>query len=192
MLVENLPLSIAQIINKKLGEDWIIFESGMKEKSHRWVTLIDPEGYWYNKIMTDNIRNGKLPQKFNVCNPYTIYNIRLWCKLNDKPFELIGDEYKGNKIKLKWKCKKCNSFFEVNWHNISSSGQGCSICSDGTSYGEKFIYSMLNQLNIKYIPEFNTDWTQGKKYDVNIPSINGIIEINGRQHYEEWGFYSIR
>lgn len=61
-------------------------------------------------------------------------------------------------------------------------------CSSGSSYPEKFVTELLNQLNISYISEASKNtlsWIQNsKRYDFYIPNKNLIIEVNGLQHYE--------
>ena len=59
-------------------------------------------------------------------------------------------------------------------HSISCS------CSDGRSYPNKFMYSLLTQLNYEFIDEFSPDWIKPKRYDFYIPSRNLIIEMDGR------------
>ena len=64
---------------------------------------------------------------------------------------------------------------------------GC-ICSDSISYGEKFVYGLLKQLNIDFIIQLSNTtfkWCDNKKYDFYIPLNNTIIEVNGIQHYKE-------
>ena len=66
---------------------------------------------------------------------------------------------------------------------------GCS-CGDGTSYPEKFMTSVLNQLNIEYIFQLTKttfDWCENKRYDFYISSLNMIIETHGEQHYRWTG-----
>lgn len=61
-------------------------------------------------------------------------------------------------------------------------GLGC-ICGDGVSYPNKFMYSILMQLHIEFIPEYCPSWSNKKQYDVYVPSLNCIIENHGAQHY---------
>lgn len=60
-------------------------------------------------------------------------------------------------------------------------------CSDNISFPEKFMIGLLDQLNINYIYQAQTNElgfdTQGKVYDFYIPSIKCIIETHGSQHY---------
>ena len=64
---------------------------------------------------------------------------------------------------------------------------GC-ICGDGFSYPEKFIYSVLEQLELKFKTQLNKktfDWCEEYKYDFYVPSLEIIIETHGGQHYKE-------
>lgn len=55
---------------------------------------------------------------------------------------------------------------------------GC-ICGDGVSYPNKFMYSLLTQLNINFESEYSPDWISPKRYDFYVPSLNLIIEMDG-------------
>lgn len=55
---------------------------------------------------------------------------------------------------------------------------GCS-CNDGKSYCEKFMFNILEQLNIDFEMEYSPDWIKPRRYDFYIPSINLIIEMDG-------------
>ena len=56
-------------------------------------------------------------------------------------------------------------------------------------YPNKFIYALLNQLHVEYIPEYYDDWSDNRKYDVYIPALNCIIENHGEQHYTHRGTF---
>ena len=66
-------------------------------------------------------------------------------------------------------------------------GLGC-VCSDGVSYPNKFVFSLLEQVGIDFIREYYPKWAYGKAYDFYIPFINTIIECHGIQHYVGWGY----
>ena len=93
------------------------------------LIIKDNLGYYYSPRFSD-IKSGKSPDRFNVSNPYTIQNIKLWCKTNNKSFKLISEEYVGSGEKLKWECleKECQEEFDMNWENIKY-GKNCSFCS---------------------------------------------------------------
>ena len=81
-------------------------------------------------IRLGTLRTGRFPRIFDKSNPYTIQNIKLWCKLNNKPFELMSDKYDGNNKNLIWRCLKenCEEEFEMRWGDISQ-GQNCPYCA---------------------------------------------------------------
>jgi len=89
-------------------------------------TIVDDDGYYYYTNLC-NLKNGRNPLAFFVRNPYTIQNLKLWIKLNKKPFELISNKYEGNNKYLKFKCLKCGEIFNATWSNIQSNW-GCGYC----------------------------------------------------------------
>lgn len=93
------------------------------------LTIQDKDDYLYF-VNLDKIKQYGNPERFHTLNLYTIQNIKLWCKLNNKPFELLSNDYKGNSVKLKWKCFKdgCREIFESTWADVFS-GKGCGICA---------------------------------------------------------------
>lgn len=114
------------------------------------LIFVDNEGYYYFSCL-HNIKRNHPPAKFKKSNPYTIQNIKLWCKLNDKPFELISEEYNGDNVYLKWKCLKedCQEEFEATWNHIKYN-RGCGYCH-GNQVG------LSNCLATKN-PELAADW----------------------------------
>jgi hypothetical protein len=135
-------------------------------------TIIDQEGYQYY-VNLYQFNKSKNPRKFDKSNPYTTENIKLWCKLNNKPFELISDKYNGSDKKLKWKCLKegCGEIFEQNWNNITT-GYGCSYCSN-------YQVGILNCLATKN-PQLAFEWH---------PTLNGDLtpwDIVFGSHKEVW------
>jgi len=116
------------------------------------------DGYFYYMLLSD-LKRGIIPAKFYKSNPYTVQNIKLWCKLNNKPFELISDIYKSAEDKLQWKCLKeeCGDIFESCWRDIES-GRGCGICH-GSQVG------LSNCLATKN-PELAKEWHPTKNGDL--------------------------
>ncbi len=173
---------INKVIHDKLGVGWSIIEYGRGEHGV-FVTLKDGQGYLYDNVLLSNIKADRIPDKINTLNIFTISNIKTWCELNNEPFILVSETYKGKDEKMQWKCKQCKHIFERSWNEIHSHGFGCNKCSDGLSYSEKFMRELLNQLNQYYIPEYTPKWSDQKRYDVYLPDRNIIIEVNGIQHY---------
>lgn len=95
--------------------------------AHEKLTYKDNNGYYYYQSYNGFDRN-KISLPFAKSNPYTIQNIKLWCKLNDKPYELLSEEFQGNDKNLEWKCFKCGEIFNAKWGNILQ-GKGCGKCA---------------------------------------------------------------
>lgn len=87
--------------------------------------------------------------------------------------------------KIKAKCPDCNNIKEIKIMDLLEHGLSC-ICKDKQSYPNKFMYAFLQQLNIKFIPEYSPKWAKRKRYDIYIPEYNIIIENHGIQHYKEF------
>lgn len=82
-------------------------------------------------------------------------------------------------------CDKCNNIRELEIKTTIENGFYCPICSNKTSYPEKLMNEILKDLNISYDREVSFDWSQNKRYDFYIPSLNCIIETHGMQHYRQ-------
>lgn len=106
-----------------------------------------------------------------------------------KYFENPEDAFKitiSVKNKQNLICPICKTKKQMTMDHLVNRGFSCSRCSDNISYPEKFMMSLLNQLNIKYIYQLsrkNFEWCQNFKYDFYLPDYNCIIETNGAQHY---------
>lgn len=87
--------------------------------------------------------------------------------------------------RMGFKCPNCGHISEHIVANVINRGFSCPVCSDGISYPNKFAASMLTQLEVEYFPEFYLNGAS-YRYDFYLPKHNIIIEMNGRQHYEEW------
>ena len=93
----------------------------------------------------------------------------------------------GSHDVVKLKCKHCGYPKTMTVHSLCSDGFCCPMCSDGISYPEKFMLSLLDQLGIRYIYQLNKKhfkWCGKYRYDFYLPDFNYIIEVHGAQHYE--------
>lgn len=81
--------------------------------------------------------------------------------------------------KIKTKCPDCGSVKTMQITTLYTYGFGCTKCSDGISYPNKFIINLLKQLNVDFKTEYSPEWSKGRRYDSYIPSKNLIIEMDG-------------
>lgn len=103
-----------------------------------------------------------------------------------KHFKYKNDAYNFNKYSEKeavFKCIYCGREKKSKICNIYSRNKVACICGDGISYPQKFLTSMLIQLGVKFKTEETFEWSNNKRYDFYIPSVNCIIEAHGSQHY---------
>ena len=63
---------------------------------------------------------------------------------------------------------------------------GC-ICGDGKSYPEKFMNSILEQLDINFVTEYSPNWAKLKRYDFyfELDSEKYIVEMDGSFHFRD-------
>lgn len=96
----------------------------------------------------------------------------------------------GSKQKVLLKCLECGKVKETTLDILSHQGFSCNYCSDGISYPEKIISLILSELNIVFTKQFKFE-RFNYRYDFYLPKYNIIIEVHGRQHYEnsKWKTY---
>lgn len=95
--------------------------------------------------------------------------------------------------KVKVNCPKCGRTKNKMIKDlIREQSIGC-VCGKGTSYSEKVFFELLNQLNVEFEREYNSNNfvpKTNKRYDFYLPHYSLIIEAHGEQHYTEikkWG-----
>ena len=90
----------------------------------------------------------------------------------------------GSNARVDWKCPSCGEIIkDKTIKDINQYGLSCPMCSDGFSFSEKVVYYLLKQLDVYFEKEKTFTWTNNKRYDFYIPSLNTIIELHGMQHY---------
>lgn len=85
--------------------------------------------------------------------------------------------------KLKCKCVYCEREYLRSCDKLCSYGVPC-ICGDGFSYPEKFMFSALTQLNIRFKPQYYFNGSL-LRYDFYLNDYKVVIEVNGEQHYKQ-------
>ncbi|MEX0082987.1 hypothetical protein AB2T90_11175 [Clostridium butyricum] len=110
-----------------------------------------------------------------------------------KYFKNIEDVYThtySSIEKLQMACPECRAEKMMTPDKLYNWGFGCPRCGDGASYPEKFMFNLLEQLDINFIPQFNVtnaNWCGKYKYDFYFELNNEkyIIETHGEQHYRD-------
>jgi len=93
------------------------------------IIIKDKLGYYYTPYLSHLI-NHHNPRMVGNSNNYSIQNIKLWCELNNKPFELLSIEYIQSHHKLQWQClrEKCGEIFNMSWDSVNRN-YNCPCCS---------------------------------------------------------------
>ena len=101
--IEEIVLSLGY----KLLE---VYFNGMQR-----VIISDKRGYKYDTEL-HNLMAGYKPRVVRTTNPFSLENISLWIKLNNRNFKLVeSGEYFGNRKSLNFYCNKCKEIFKSNW-----------------------------------------------------------------------------
>lgn len=185
--------NIGDIINTNTGKIRILKQ--IRTSNGKKYTQ---KGYKYECLIDKNV--DSIPEKdlvrgtgCNVCANQKVvkgYN-DLWTTHPEKArlLENLEDGYNysyGSNIKVNWICEDCGNIIKNKGiYDFVSSKYPCNRCSDGISYPEKFMCSVLDQINLEYIREYSPNWASNRRYDFYIASINSIIEVHGSQHYEK-------
>lgn len=88
----------------------------------------------------------------------------------------------GSNQKLEFVCPQCGHHKFVTPHRIKGAGFSCPVCSDGLSYPNKFIMSLLSQLNVDCLEsEYSPEWIGKLRYDSHFTYNNKeyIVEMDG-------------
>lgn len=84
-------------------------------------------------------------------------------------------------------CPDCGRKYNKPVANVGAAKTLACVCGDGVSYPNKYMFSLLEQLDIEFEREKSFFWSNAKKYDFYIENGGNkiIIEMNGEQHYSK-------
>lgn len=155
------------------------------EKFYKFKCLVD--GYVGKVREYDLVNKGVNCQ---VCsNRIIVKDINSIYKTHNhlvKYFKNIEDSYTHSYCSNKYvtfKCPDCGYEKEMKINNFYKGGFSCKNCSDKISYSEKFMKTLLSELNINFTTEYSPEWIKPKRYDFYLPDYNLIIEMDGGWHY---------
>lgn len=135
--------------------------------------------------ITQSLLHLKMPTLLGMEKQSNLYKHRvgdLIHKLNDS-MEVLQQKritYKNADCRgYRMKCKKCGYEYDTREDIFST----CPICGKRTSYPERYIFSLLIQFKIEFVPQKEFTWLPNRWYDIYLPDYNAIIEVHGKQHY---------
>lgn len=129
-------------------------------------------------------RIGPPPKYTNSIWSHPIFS-KDWVKYFDEEFIKHHTVQSNEYVDIP--CPDCGKNKHIKICNLYHRGFRCT-CNSRSSYPNKFVYSVFNQLGIDFISEYHDDWTNGKQYDVYNTALSLIVENHGIQHYERVKF----
>lgn len=149
-------------------------------------------GHTYYETRCDECNAVKYIRKDHISNDVKCNAIRhthpnIAALLNDTENEFNYSVHSGKNAE--WKCPICGAVFKRKVSDVVNRGFNCIRCSDKISCPNRYMFALLTQLGIPLEREKIFLWAKNKRYDFYIESESMIIEMNGRQHYEDCGYY---
>ena len=157
------------------------------------------KGYWFKCLdHLEHESEQKLISSYIIkctqCNTIFITHPHIVSMYSIKKEDAIKYSF-GSNVKIIVKCPECGAEKEIRIHNLIRKNFNCPKCSDGVPYSEKFMFNVLEQLNIDFQTQLSKTtfkWCGNYKYDNYLIKTKCIIETHGLQHYEiikntNWG-----
>ncbi len=197
MRIADFKYAINDIIVTKTGYSIKIISRyrapyGKRMISHKMYKYLCLNCGTENNAVESSIKSG---QGCPVCSPNpskVIVGINDMWTTNPELAKMlvhVEDGYKytqSSSAMVEWKCPVCGHISIKSIDKAKGKVINCKRCSDGISYPEKFMHSLLNQLNIDYVSQLSSKrlkWCNRYKYDFYIAKYNCIVEMQGAQHY---------
>lgn len=146
---------------------------------HIYETRLDCVNSWCqycsNKKLCENEDCKDCFNKSFASNKRSIF----WSDKNEiKPRQIL----KKSGRKFIFNCDKCKNEFESVIKNINNNNTWCPYCKNKT---ELKLLNWLKQKQLKIKGQVIFDWAKNKKYDFLLEDYNLIIELDGRQHFQQ-------
>lgn len=141
---------------------------------------------WYKAYEIENMKKGCACCSHSIIVP-KVNSIKA-LRPDLSVYFMNNDDIKyspQSNAKVSVRCPDCGHIKENQTvSTLNNYGFSCPVCSTSVPIGERIMCALLDILDIDYKKEYQFD-NSGKRYDFYIESLNIIIEVNGRQHYQE-------
>lgn len=136
---------------------------------------------WENAVRNRRFGNADCPECSKLSNKAPHIARLLLNKSESCEFTV------GSNKKVDWQCDCGQIVKNKTINEICSKGYlPCANCSDGKSYPEKYMFTVLKLLKVDFEWEKVFEWSNNKRYDFYIEYLGSkiLIECHGMQHYE--------
>jgi hypothetical protein len=153
--IKRTKEEIEKIVNDK---GYILLNEYYDSKNNsKRVTIEDSLGYKYDCVFSSIIIGYKI-RIVHPSNPFSLENISLWLKLNNKDFYLTDNNfYMGSKSPLEFLCPIYKEIFYMPWGSIYNSGCGCSVCSGRVVSDKNRLSTLYSSIAKEWHPALNGD-----------------------------------
>lgn len=133
----------------------------------------DSIGYKYMVRLSDLI-SRKSPNFIDKSNPYTLYNIQLYLKNENKNYSVIGGEYIGRIDKtVHLKCNDCKKDFTESWERLQNQKICCPDCrkyrkQEISKSRMNDISDLIEDINKQGIEILNPEDYNGMHFKLNV------------------------
>lgn len=193
----NYKYTIGDKVINKYGDAFEILQQTTGKRGESAYLCKCDKGHIFSKCQTKILTScpyctNKIVEK--GINDISTTDPDLFDMLIDKEFGY--SHCKTSQEKTNWMCPTCHNIkYNKSPYLVLKQGLSCNYCSDGFSYGEKFIFNLLSELEINFVYQLSSkdmSWCGKYKYDFYIPSLDCIIEVMGLQHYKDctWSTYN--
>lgn len=160
-----------------------------------WKCSINPKHEWEAKVSMRTTKGTNCPYcsgRRVVSDENSIYVTHPDIAKMFLDIELSKEYSIGMDKKVDWKCGCGEVVKGKRISNVVQNGLSCPNCSrtGRQSYPERYVWSLLNTLDISYEVEKTFDFAKGCRYDFYIENLSCVIEVHGKQHYEDVNFGS--
>lgn len=158
-----------------------------KKKGSNWYTLrCNWSGEKYDVSQTELKAGSGSPYKrgLKVCSKNDLTN-------HPEILKFLKDENDSTKFtqgsgkKVLCMCPQCGFEKKLMVASLVRVGFSCEFCSGSMSFGERYVYSYLEILEIKFFYQYRFSGLKNRFYDFYLPEHNTIIETHGKQHYTQ-------
>lgn len=121
-------LSSGEVEDRLFKKGWKLCDGEVYSGNSKYINVVNKDGYMAYTTLTNIEASNTSIELFDRRNPHTIYNIRLYLKLNKTNLELLSDKYVSNTSNLSFKCGCGNEFKKSLSTLFSNRFYGCKDC----------------------------------------------------------------
>ena len=155
--------NIEDIKNTVKEKGYIILSDNIIYKNNKQkIDFIDKDGFLYN-VSYNNLCKTKILDKYGKLNPYHIYNLNNFIKINKLKIKFADKDFLGTKQKVKFICSCGNEFYTTVNEFLYNNKNCCNECSKKEKWN-------INKIN-KYLKDNDINLTLLSSVYINIDEL---------------------